>query len=187
MDDLIAISSLNDFIFCPYSIYLHNVYMDMDKDAYHALPQARGSNAHATVDNKSTANNNILESMPVISTELGIFGKIDIYDQSKKVLVERKFSLKNIYQGQYFQLWAQYFCMLEMGYAVNSLAFYEISTRKTFWVSVPNEAQKTELTLFIERYRNYNPKTVINISENKCAHCIYCNLCDKTDKENVYS
>lgn len=32
MDNLIAISTLNDFIFCPYSIYLHNVYMDMDKE-----------------------------------------------------------------------------------------------------------------------------------------------------------
>ena len=32
MNDLIAISTLNDFIFCPYSIYLHNVYMDADED-----------------------------------------------------------------------------------------------------------------------------------------------------------
>ena len=31
MDDYIAISTLNDFIFCPYSIYLHNVYMDADE------------------------------------------------------------------------------------------------------------------------------------------------------------
>ena len=30
MNDLIAISTLNDFIFCPYSIYLHNVYMDYE-------------------------------------------------------------------------------------------------------------------------------------------------------------
>lgn len=74
MDNLIAISTLNDFIFCPYSIYLHNVYMDMDKDAYHATPQTRGRNAHSGVDNKTTTNNNILESLPVISIELGIYG-----------------------------------------------------------------------------------------------------------------
>jgi len=36
MSELIAISTLNDFIFCPYSIYLHNVYMDADEDIYHA-------------------------------------------------------------------------------------------------------------------------------------------------------
>ena len=28
----ISISTLNDFIFCPYSIYLHHVYMDTDTD-----------------------------------------------------------------------------------------------------------------------------------------------------------
>lgn len=59
MDNLIAISTLNDFIFCPYSIYLHNVYMDMDKDAYHATPQTRGRNAHAVVDN---CNTNLMKS-----------------------------------------------------------------------------------------------------------------------------
>ena len=42
MDDYIAISTLNDFIFCPYSIYLHNVYMEMDEGVYHAVPQTRG-------------------------------------------------------------------------------------------------------------------------------------------------
>lgn len=28
MIDYISISTLNDFIFCPYSIYLHNVYVE---------------------------------------------------------------------------------------------------------------------------------------------------------------
>ena len=31
MEDYISISTLNDFIFCPYSIYLHNVYMEADE------------------------------------------------------------------------------------------------------------------------------------------------------------
>lgn len=29
IDNYISISTLNDFIFCPYSIYLHNVYMNV--------------------------------------------------------------------------------------------------------------------------------------------------------------
>lgn len=40
--ELIPISTLNDFIFCPYSIYLHNVYIDTDEGNYHAKPQTRG-------------------------------------------------------------------------------------------------------------------------------------------------
>ena len=35
----ISISTLNDFIFCPYSIYLHNVYMETDEGLYHATLQ----------------------------------------------------------------------------------------------------------------------------------------------------
>ena len=53
MDDYISISMLNDFIFCPYSIYLHNVYMDADEGLYHAKPQTRGKVAHAAIDEKT--------------------------------------------------------------------------------------------------------------------------------------
>lgn len=37
IEDYIAISTLNDFIFCPYYIYLHNVYMDTDEGLYHIM------------------------------------------------------------------------------------------------------------------------------------------------------
>ena len=47
-EDYISISTLNDFIFCPYSIYLHNVYMETDEGVY----QTRGRIAHETVDEK---------------------------------------------------------------------------------------------------------------------------------------
>ena len=30
MDNAIRISHLNDFLFCPYSIYLHNIYDAID-------------------------------------------------------------------------------------------------------------------------------------------------------------
>ena len=50
MDDYISISTLNDFFYCPYSIYLHNVYMESDDSVYHAVPQTRGRIAHEIVD-----------------------------------------------------------------------------------------------------------------------------------------
>lgn len=188
MNDLITISTLNDFIFCPYSIYLHNVYMDADEDIYHAKPQTRGRNSHEKVDAKKTSTkNDIIESLPVLCYELGVYGKIDVYNQKNKSLIERKYALKNIYRGQYYQLWAQYYCMTEMGYEVESIAFYEISTHKTINVSLPGAQEKAELTRFINDYRDYNPKASISINPNKCTHCIYCNLCDKTDQDNVYS
>lgn len=162
--------------------------METDEDLYHAAPQAKGKAAHATVDKKRTSNRKSeIQSLPVYSEELGIMGKIDIYRQDEKLLIERKYQLKQIFRGQIYQLWAQYFCMTEMGYIVDKLAFYEISTNKTFPIDVPGDSEKSELIAFIERFINYYPSDTIIENPNKCAHCIYCNLCDKTTTENVYS
>lgn len=188
MDDYISISTLNDFIFCPYSIYLHNVYMDTDEEIFHATPQTNGRLAHETVDKKSSSSSkNEIQSLPISSDELGVTGKIDIYRKKEKLLIERKYKITRIYRGQLYQIWAQYFCMIEMGYEVENLAFYEISTNKMIPVDLPSEIEKEELVSFIDKFKNYDPDLSFQINENKCSHCIYCNLCDKTSVENVYS
>ena len=66
MNDYIPLSTLNDFIFCPYSIYLHSVYMESDEDLYKATPQIKGTIAHNGVDEKksSTRRSDIM-SLPV--------------------------------------------------------------------------------------------------------------------------
>lgn len=188
MEHPILISQLNDFIFCPYSIYLHNVYMDADEDIYHATPQIKGRAAHEAVDCKtySSRKNDIL-ALPVFSEELGIMGKIDLYKADEKRLVERKYQLKQIFKGQVYQLWAQYFCLVEMGYEVKSIAFYEISTNKMHQQPLPTNADKENLKAFVDKFRNYNPEDEISVNPKKCSHCVYCNLCDKTDNENVYT
>lgn len=187
MIDYISISTLNDFIFCPYSIYLHNVYMETDEDLYYATPQTKGAAAHEAVDKKtaSSRKNEIL-ALPVFSDELGIIGKIDVYRKKEKLLIERKYQLKQIFQGQIYQLWAQYFCMIEMGYEIEKIAFYEISTNKMIPIDLPGEAGKSELSDFIESFKNYDPSCTLVANPNKCLHCIYCNLCDKTTTDNVY-
>ena len=189
MNDYIPIATLNDFIFCPYSIYLHNVYMESDEGLYKAAPQTKGSIAHESVDKKisSTKKADIM-SLPVFSDTLGIMGKIDIYKQDNHQLIERKNNLKHIFKGQLYQLWAQYFCMKEMGYKIDSLCFYEISTNKMIKIDLPCDAELQELKDFINRFKNYNPSDdSFLINTKKCSHCIYCNLCDKTDKDNVYT
>lgn len=188
MDDYLNISTLNDFIFCPYSIYLHNVYMEADEGMYHAVPQVKGKVSHTGIDNKtySTRKTDVM-SMPICSNQLGAVGKIDLYKADKKSLIERKYRLKQVFRGQIYQLWAQYFCLIEMGYEVESLAFYEISTNKMMPVSLPGEKELDELKMFIQQFRNFSPDTPFTINKNKCTHCIYCNLCDKTNIDNVYT
>jgi len=103
MDSYIPISTLNDFIFCPYSIYLHNVYMDTDEGMYHATPQIRGRMAHETVDKKTACNRkDCMLSFPVFSEKYKLMGKIDVYRSDKKLLIERKYQLKQIFQGHIY-------------------------------------------------------------------------------------
>ena len=186
-ESYILISTLNDFIFCPYSIYLHNVYMETDEGVYHATPQTRGKIAHETIDNKKASNRaDDLQSMPVMSNEYGLMGKIDIYKGNEGRLIERKYQLRNIYQGQIYQLWAQYLCMKEMGYEVKSIAFYEISTNRMIPIDLPSKERIVEFRAFIDTYKNYDPLLPLRTNVNKCRHCVYCGICDKTEGENVY-
>ncbi len=189
MEDYIAIANLNDFIFCPYSIYLHSVYMESDEDMYKAVPQLSGSEAHKRVDCKTTSTRKgDLAALPVCCDELGVVGVIDIYKSDRRLLIERKNNLKQLFRGQIYQLWAQYFCMIEMGYLVERIAFYEISTNKMHYLPLPSDKDKAELLSFISEYRSYRPdKDTFSVNPNKCRHCIYCNLCDKTDCDNVYT
>lgn len=163
--------------------------MDTDEGQYKATPQIKGKVAHKTTDEKTASNraDDIL-SLPVYSEEYGLMGKIDVYKRKEKKLIERKYQLKQIYQGQIYQLWAQMLCLQEMGYEVTSLAFYETSTNRMIPVEMPNEKDVDRFKNFICAFRSYNPGvTSFSVNPNKCKHCVYCSLCDKTQVENVYT
>lgn len=162
--------------------------METDETMYHATPQTRGKSAHETIDNKTASNrSNDILSLPVYSEEYGLMGKIDVYKKKEKKLIERKYQLKQIFQGQIYQLWAQMFCLQEMGYDVETLAFYETSTNKMIPVAMPTEQEILSFKKFVQRFRSFEPSsTQFPINPNKCRHCVYCNLCDKTTQDNVY-
>jgi len=162
--------------------------MGGSEDSYHSNIQVTGKAAHRTIDSNqySTSKSNIT-GLNVFSDTLGIIGKIDIYKKSEKLLLERKYKLIEIYRGQIYQIWGQYFCMKEMGYEIEKLIFYSTSTNKTFNMNIPTQENYDELKNFINQFKQFNLDEQINININKCKHCIYCNLCDKTEvEENVY-
>lgn len=51
MEFFLPISYLNDFVFCPYSIYLLQVFDNSKEEVYSANPQQKGKSAHDIVDN----------------------------------------------------------------------------------------------------------------------------------------
>jgi len=53
MENYIKLSTLNDFIFCPKSIYYHNLYYSYEKKLYQEETQIAWSIAHESIDNKT--------------------------------------------------------------------------------------------------------------------------------------
>lgn len=118
--------------------------MEADKDIYQAKPQVRGTLSHQATDNKtSTTKADVILSLQVYSERYHLMGKIDVYRKKEKMLIERKYQLKQIYQGQIYQLWGQMFCLQEMGI--------------------------DQFGEFIHQFNSFNPANEININPNVCT------------------
>ena len=77
MEDLIIISNLNDFIFCPASIYFHKLYGRQDNLLYQSSAQINGTKAHETIDEKTySTRKSAMMSLDVYSEKYGLCGKI---------------------------------------------------------------------------------------------------------------
>ena len=178
--DHIQISKINDFQFCPQSLYFYSVYEDFDKVQYKARPQVAGTIAHKTVDKQNfSSRKNVLQGIEVCSNKYGIIGKIDIYDESKKELTERKRTIKTIYDGYLFQLYAQKLCLEEMGHAVEKMKLYSMTDNKSYDVKLTAEQIKKFNTLLNQMRQFHIGKQSCFVGESKCANCIYHELCRK--------
>jgi len=180
MEQNIIISNLNDFIFCPRSIYFHNLYSSFDETLYHTTYQTKGKNAHKNIDNqKYSTKKAILEGINIYSEELGVVGRIDLFDADKGILTERKNKIKNLYEGYYLQIYAQYFCLIEMGYTIKKIRFHSISDNKVYDVPLPGEDEKNRLKEIIRQMNSFNlDDKNFTQNPNKCKMCIYKELCD---------
>ena len=189
MDTLINITSLSGFLFCPYSIYLENVFSDMDDDVYVAVPQVRGKAAHKKIDTrKLSTDKDDVQSLKVWSEELGLVGVIDLYRKAEEHLVEFKYRVgETLFLRQKVQLWAQCYCLREMGYDVKRISVYETSTGTFHSVPLPNDEDRKVLEDLIMRFRNYDFASPCVVNPKKCTHCVYCSLCHFADSDNVYT
>jgi len=180
MAQSIIISNLNDFIFCPRSIYFHNLYSSFDEKLYHTTYQTKGRHAHKNVDKqKYSTRKDILEGIDIYSEDLGVTGKIDLFDVKKGVLTERKNKIKTIYEGYYLQIYAQYFCLIEMGYIVKRIRFHSFLDNKIYDVVLPGNKEKHRLKEIITKMKQFSLEDKnFNQNPNKCRMCIYRELCD---------
>ena len=183
MEEIILISYLNDFIFCPASIYFHKLYGDLDKRLYQSTYQIAGTYAHKSIDDKTySTKRNILQSVNVYCEEFGIQGKIDIFDIENKILTERKNKILKIYDGYVFQLYAQYYALVEMGYKIEKIRFHSLSDNKNYYVPLPKDDPivDNKFRNLIKKMHEFNIDNFTQENINKCAKCIYEPSCDRS-------
>lgn len=185
MEELILISYLNDFIFCPASIYFHNLYENINSNIYHNSSQINGRNAHKNIDEKTySSRKDILQGIDVYCDEFKIMGKIDIYDINRKILIERKNMVHKIYDGFIFQVYAQYYALEEMGYKVEKIKIHSIQDNKNYFIKIPTQDYETDLKFrnLIKEINNFKINNFIPKDKKKCQNCIYEPLCDRSLK-----
>ncbi|MBI5004311.1 type V CRISPR-associated protein Cas4 [Candidatus Kaiserbacteria bacterium] len=174
MEPYIKISNINDFLYCPVSIYLHNLYEGFNTKTYHQTPQivGRANHAHLDDDTYSTARR-FIGGMEVYSERLAVAGRIDLYDADKKHLIERKTRIKEIRDGYRYQLYAQYYCMIEMGYEIDKLFLHSLEDNKRYEIPIPGEAEKTRFEQVLADMRAFDMSAVHGHSCIRCEESIY--------------
>jgi len=182
METYIPISFLNDFIFCPRSIYFHQVHGSLSQEMYHDKPQTEGKLAHEAIEEKNySTRKDVLMNLDVYCEKYNLMGKIDIFDIKAKRLVERKNKIIKIYDGYVFQVYAHYFALIELGYEVEKIVIYDKTHNKNYPILLPTEDEEMfcKFERLIEEINSFNLSDP-NFTQNpeKCKHCIYFNLCD---------
>ena len=182
METYIPISFLNDFIFCPRSIYFHQLYGNREPLTYQDKPQIAGKQAHKSIDARTySTRKTVLQGIAVYSEKYKLHGRIDVFDEVAGLLTERKKLIKTIYDGYIFQLYAQCHSIREMGYEVRKLRLYSMDTNKNYPVALPEEdkVMQQKFEKLVESVNRYDLSSPFQANPHKCAKCIYAGLCDE--------
>lgn len=184
MENYITLSHLNDFIFCPRSIYYHQLYSTYNEQFYKATAQIAGTEAHSTIDNKLySTKKSVLQGLEVFSAKYNIVGKIDVFEMDSGRLMERKRQIKKIYDGYVFQVYAQYFALSEMGYIVQEIIIHDLLHNKNYEIALPenNPPMFEKFEQVIRQIQTFDLNDEeFRAQKEKCCQCIYSPLCDKS-------
>ncbi len=186
MESLLTITQLNDFIFCPRSLYYNGIFRNnTDQEFYHQTAQQIGLAAHQSIDEgRYSSRKNVLTGIMVYCEKYNLLGRIDIFDIDKGILTERKYSVSAIYDGFKFQLYAQFFALREMGYFVKQMQLYSKKDNKMYPVRLPTQTDIAVFEELLHKMRMWSPETDSTLpNPNKCKRCIYSTLCEYGGEE----
>ena len=183
MENPILITWLNDYIFCPVSIYFHNLYGLVDSISFQESSQINGASAHENIDSgRYSSRKDILSGISVYSSRYNLVGKIDVFDIGKGELIERKKKIRTVYDGYIYQLYAQYFALTEMGYSVRKLTLHSLDDNRSYPVLLPEENREmyAGFVSLLSSMVSFDLISFHQENRQKCARCIYEPLCDSS-------
>ena len=187
-DQLVPISALQHFVFCPRQCaYIHT---EMVWDANYLT--ALGDNLHERVhSNEIETRKNIRteRSVQVSSDKLGITGKLDLLEIGKTPFsltpVEYKKGKPKVSDCDRVQLCAQVLCLEEMREVqIDRAAFWYWQVRKREWVNIDEQLRKTTVGTIKQTRDLLNsqmlPKAVYKTG---CKSCSFIDRCQPRLKD----
>lgn len=178
MEQYIPISTINDFLYSPRSLYLHSIYQSFTTKTYHSHYQVRGNLNHEKIEKgEYSSRKRFIQALEVYSEIFGVMGKIDVFDTETCTLIERKTKMKKIFPGHRYQLYAQMFGMIESGFEVKALKIHSLEDNVRYNIAIPTVAEVEEFSRTLEEMRNYDWSQVDSeISKVKTEQSIYKDL-----------
>jgi len=182
MEPYIPITMLNDFIFCPRSIYFHQVHGTLRQEMIHRKAQTEGRMAHDSIDSdRYSSRSDVLTGIEVFSETYNLMGKIDLFEVKTGRLIERKNRIAVIYDGYVFQVYAQCLALREMEFIVKEIILRDRTHNKNFPIPLPEDDPEMfgkfeKVIQDLNRFDMNDPDFRPN--QEKCLNCIYSTLCD---------
>lgn len=179
MEEPILFTVLNDFIFCPASIYYHGLYEGVENLLYTGTNQLKGKSAHKNIEDDTWSKSSVICAQTVYSERYNLLGKIDKYYPDSATLVESKRQIKHVYDGYIFQLYAQCFAMRDEGFRVSSLFLYSIVDHKKYPIDLPekNLSMLGKFERILDEIRSFSLGSFVPTNLEKCLNCIYSPAC----------
>ena len=180
MEELLPITNINDFLFCPRSLYYGNIFRrSLGEDGFQQVPQKLGLAAHKTVDEASYSTyKDVLTGLMIHSETLGLIGHIDIFNVRTGTLTERKWSVSAVWEGYRMQLYAQARALEEKGYSVSAMRLHSKKDNRTYAIPLPTATEWQRLEEILDQMRSFRLDAPFQANPTKCSGCIYRELCD---------
>lgn len=179
-EDLVMISAIEHYSYCPRQCALIHVEQIFDENIY----TLRGRVAHNRVDQPGSTmeeGTRIERALPLWSVRLGLVGKADVvefYDNTPYP-VDYKHGPKRIKEHDDLQLCAIAMCLEEMiGHPVPKGAIYHVSSRRRREVIFNND-MRNKVEIFTVQIREMIDKGIVPPAEHneKCRNCSLLDAC----------